>query len=205
MFIWRLGFPLFLSVLIGTAWGEVEEPADVAASLRGNLVAVKDGVVVPFDDASLGATKYFVLYFGAGTDGPTRRFTENLVRLYPAIKAANPPLEFIFISSDPAQQDMEDFLIASKFPWPALAWQVAQTDHLLNHYAGRELPALVMIDAEGKIVSSTFEGKLYRGPSVVLADIGRRFQIEALLPAAERKPTPKPDPFAEIRRKRPAP
>lgn len=145
----------------------------IAPSLKGDLVALsKSGKSTQrFDDASLANTKYFAVYFSAHWCGPCRAFTPDLVQWYQAQKPKHPEFELIFVSSDHDEKAMEEYMAGEKMPWPALKYSKVRTNKSLRSLAGRGIPCLVLIDADGKVLSHSYEGQTYVGPRKVMADM----------------------------------
>jgi nucleoredoxin len=56
-------------------------------------------------------------------------------------------------------------------PWPALAVTKKRSNRTLTKYAGAGIPCLVFIDATGKVLSDSYQGKTYVGPRKVLEDM----------------------------------
>lgn len=145
--------------------------APVAPTLKGDLVALAGKKAKRFDDTKLATTKYYAVYFSAHWCGPCRAFTPELVKWYKANKAANPHFELIFVSSDHTEKDMEKYMAEAEMPWPALAFNKKKSNKSLAPLAGSGIPSLVFLDADGKVLSNSYEGSKYVGPNKVLADI----------------------------------
>lgn len=143
----------------------------IAPSLKGDLVALNGKRVGKFDDAPLANTKYFAVYFSASWCGPCRAFTPDLVKWYKETKPKHPEFELIFVSSDQDENSMEAYMSGDQMPWPALKYTKARSNKSLRQYAGRGIPCLVLLDAEGKVLSHSYEGQNYVGPRKVLKDI----------------------------------
>src|SRR6185503_11111546 len=79
----------------------------VAATLKGDLVALEGKKTRRFDDTKLAEKKYIAVYFSAHWCAPCRAFTPKLVEWYNANKAANPHFELVFVSADNSEKDME--------------------------------------------------------------------------------------------------
>ncbi len=59
-----------------------------------------------------------------------------------------------------------------KMPWPAMKYPDLDNAKVsVKKYFGPGIPDLVLVDADGKVLSDTFNGKDYVGPSHVLDDI----------------------------------
>lgn len=157
---------LALTLVGGTAFGE-----PVATTLKGDLVSVDGKKVRKFDDAPLATTKYFAVYFSASWCGPCKAFTPDLVNWYQQKKPAHPEFELIFVSNDNDEDSMAAYMTEDKMPWPALKYSKIRTNKSLTQLAGTGIPCLVFIDADGKVLSHSYQGKSYVGPRKVLADI----------------------------------
>lgn len=57
--------------------------------------------------------------------------------------------------------------------WPARAFNKIHSHKTLTQYAGAGIPNLVLVDARGKVLSASFDGKKYLGPEKVVHDIRR--------------------------------
>jgi nucleoredoxin len=143
----------------------------IAPSLKDDLVALNGKRVGKFDDASLANTKYFVVYFSASWCPPCRQFTPELVKWYNDKKPRHPEFELVFVSDDQDETSMEAYMATDKMPWPALKFSKARSNKSLRQYAGRGIPCLVFLDADGKVLSHSYQGETYVGPRKVLRDI----------------------------------
>ena len=143
----------------------------IAPSLKGDLVALNGKRVGKFDDTVLANAKYFAVYFSASWCGPCRAFTPDLVKWYNDKKPKHPEFELIFVSSDQDETSMEAYMAGDKMPWPALKYSRVKSNRSLRQFAGRGIPCLVLLDAEGKVLSHSYEGSNYVGPQKVLRDI----------------------------------
>jgi len=143
----------------------------IAPSLKGDLVALNGKRVGKFDDAQLANTKYFAVYFSASWCAPCRAFTPDLVTWYNENKSKHPEFELVFVSSDTDENAMEAYMSGDKMPWPALKYSKIKSNKSLRQYAGSGIPCLVFVDADGKVLSNSFEGANYVGPRKVLKDI----------------------------------
>lgn len=162
-----------LCVVLAAGWVSLAQAADTAIypSLKNDLVALQGKSLKRFDDAQLSGTKYYAIYYSASWCPPCRAFTPKLVEFYNRIKPQNPHFELIFVSSDQTEQDMEKYIKGDKMMWPALSFDKKPTNKVLTSFSGRGIPCLVLVNAEGKVLSHSYEGENYVGPSKVLADI----------------------------------
>ena len=143
----------------------------VATQVKSDLVSLQGKSLHHIDGAPLASTKYFAVYYSASWCGPCKAFTPKLVDFYNRIKPANPNFELIFVSQDNSEKEMEAYMRVDKMPWPALSYRKASGKHPMNDYAGPGIPCLVLIDDKGKVLSHSYEGANYVGPSKVMNDI----------------------------------
>ena len=139
--------------------------------MKNDLVLLQGKGVHKFDDAPLAGAKYFAFYYSASWCGPCKAFTPKLVEFYNRVKPLNPQFELIFVSHDYSEKDAEAYMKEDKMPWPALAFNKIRLDKQLAGYAGPGIPCLVLCDANGKVLSHSYEGEKYVGPHKVMADI----------------------------------
>lgn len=150
---------------------EVAAPSgEIARSLAGKLVAVEGGELRPQPDGRLAGVRFYGLYFSAGWCGPCRRFTPELLDAYGKIRALYPEFEVVFVSRDKSTADMLAYMREDRMPWPALAWDQGRATREINRYAGSGIPCLVLVDAEGKVLSDSYRWGRYVGPDAVLDD-----------------------------------
>jgi nucleoredoxin len=143
--------------------------------LKGDLVCWKNGTVNRFDDEALEKKKLVALYFSAHWCAPCRKFTPQLVDYYNRVAAQHPEFEIVLVSNDRSQFGFETHLKEAQMPWPAIDYQKVNSKAAINKYAGDGIPDLVLLDANGKVVSDSYSGKEYRGPQKVLADLDQIF------------------------------
>ena len=156
----------------------------IYASLKGDLVHRNNGVITRFDDTALEKKKLFLLYFSAQWCGPCRKFTPQLVDYYNHVTPKHPELELIFVSRDKSPFAMDTYMRDMKMPWPAVDYQKVTAKESITKYAGEGIPDLVLVDASGKVVSSSYDGKKYVGPAKVVADLETIFAGKAGVPLA---------------------
>ncbi len=138
--------------------------------LSHKLVAVDGGAIRPRDDARLAGVKFYGLYYSASWCAPCRAFTPELIDAYNKIHAIYPEFEIVLVNCDHSAGDMAAYMRDDHMPWPALAWTALHETPAITHYAGSGIPCLVLIDAEGKVLSDSFRWGTYVGPDAVLDD-----------------------------------
>ena len=147
----------------------------IAALVKGDLVTSKNGSLSVYNDQPLERKKLIGLYFSAHWCGPCRKFTPELVAYYNRIAAAHPEFEIVFVSNDRTGAAMENYMRDMQMPWPAVSYDKIAGKPELTKYAGSGIPCLVVVDAQGKVVSDSFDGKNYLGPKKVLTDLDQLF------------------------------
>lgn len=144
----------------------------IGKEISGDLVSLADGRRLKrLDNASLESKKYLAVYFSAAWCGPCREFTPKLVEWYgQRTEADHGKFEVILMSRDRSAKAMEDYMKDDKMPWPALAFTKRDRSPLAK-YSGRGIPCLIIIDGEGNVLSDSYVGDNYVGPSKVLKDL----------------------------------
>jgi len=145
----------------------------VQRQLAGKLVRLNGDTLQSVDAAQLSSVKYYGLYFSASWCGPCRRFTPQFVKIYREMKQRYPEFEVVFISADRSAGAMRDYMREDQMPWLALKYDEAQRDGELRRYCGPGIPCLVLVAADGRVLSDSFEGDNYVGPGKVLDDTSR--------------------------------
>jgi nucleoredoxin len=150
-------------------------PNSIAALLKGDLVTSNNGVLSPYLDETFEKKKLIGLYFSAHWCPPCRKFTPELVAFYNKNAATHPEFEIVFVSSDKSAVAMEGYMRDMQMPWSAVSFDKIRGKEGLRKYAGSGIPCLVVVDANGKVLSDSYAGTSYRGPAAVLADLDRLF------------------------------
>lgn len=125
------------------------EPSVFDDVLDGNLVILDEK---KFKKHELAAkpTKYYVFYYTASWCPPCQAFTPSLVDFY----NKNENFELVLITSDGEESDMEGYAKDKKMPWPQLKHSKAKSFKGKFDHGVRGIPAVIVCDLEGKIVSS---------------------------------------------------
>ena len=143
--------------------------------VKGDLVSLRNGALGHFDDEELEKKKLIALYFSAHWCAPCRKFTPELVDYYNRVATQHPEFEIVFVSFDKSQFAMETYMREANMPWPAIDFQKLKGKDAIRKYAGDGIPCLVLVDATGKVISSTYAGAHYLGPAKVLGDLDAIF------------------------------
>ena|GEM_PF-1240903 len=143
----------------------------ISKALSGDLVSLDGKKLKKFDASTLGGKKYFAIYRSAAWCGPCRDFTPDLVSWYNRKKSARDKFEVILVSSDRSEDDMANYMKEDKMPWPALDFSKVSKRSPITGFGGKGIPDLTIIDADGKVLSKSYEGETYVGPRKVLQDL----------------------------------
>jgi len=148
--------------------------------VKGDLVSLRNGALGHFDDEVLEKKKLIALYFSAHWCAPCRKFTPELVDYYNRVATQHPEFEIVFVSFDKSQFAMETYMREANMPWPAIDFQKLKGKDAIRKYAGDGIPCLVLVDATGRVISSTYAGAQYLGPAKVLGDLDAIFAGKVL-------------------------
>lgn len=153
-------------------WKPAAAAASGAASvfdeaLDGNLV-ILDGKRLKKHELVSKPTKYYLFYYTASWCPPCQAFTPSLVKFYKANKPNNDEFEIILVTSDSEEKDMEKYAISKDMTWPHLKLSKADKFQKKFNHPGGGIPNLVLTDLEGKLIKTSYEGKNYLGPTVVM-------------------------------------
>jgi nucleoredoxin len=109
--------------------------------------------------------KVFAFYFSAHWCPPCRGFTPKLVEWYTkSLKTKG--LEVVFVSSDRDEQSFKDYF--KEMPWLALDYADRKRKAQLSSMFGvRGIPALVIIDKDGSVITKEGRGAVSEDPEGV--------------------------------------
>lgn len=144
---------------------EIPKHVELMGAIGDSLVNGQ-GEAVP--TASLGKRDYVVLYYTAAWCGPCKTFTPRLVSFYNE-KQERGNFEVVVVSSDRSLQEFSGYI--AQMPWVAVPFECRDSCGLKQQHGGRGIPHLVILDGDGKVLSSSYEGTRYVGPNKVLADL----------------------------------
>jgi nucleoredoxin len=148
-------------------------PSAMQRQLSSKLVRLEQGNLRSVNtDTALAGVKYYAFYYSASWCGPCRRFTPQFAKIYRQMKQQHPEFEVVFVSADRSAQDMAGYMKDDGMPWLALKYDLVGSSGL-QRYSGPGIPSLVLMDANGKVLSQSYEGDNYVGPGKVLQDAQR--------------------------------
>jgi thiol-disulfide isomerase/thioredoxin len=139
-------------------------------TLDGNLVKL-DGKSLKKYELDNKPTKYYLFYYTASWCGPCHKFTPSLVKFYDANKPSSDEFEIVLITSDRDEKAMEGYAKEMGMNWPQLKLSKAGKFQKEFKHPGTGIPNLVLTDLEGKLIKTSYEGKNYVGPSVVMSHL----------------------------------
>lgn len=126
------------------------------------------------DPATLDPVKYYAIYYSAAWCPPCHRFTPELVSWYNKIKPSHPEFELIFVSQDNSEQEQEGYIKEMSMPWPVVKFSKIQHNQNtfagpgISRFAGDEIPDLVLVNSDGKVLADSFANGDYVGPQSVM-------------------------------------
>jgi thiol-disulfide isomerase/thioredoxin len=139
--------------------------------LDGNLVALQGKGLKRFE-LSAKPAKYYLFYYTASWCGPCQKFTPSLVEFYDANKPGNNDFEIVLVTSDQDEDAMEEYAVEKQMKWPHLKLGKVEKFRKEFKHPGGGIPNLVLTDLQGNIIKSSYEGKDYKGPNVVMDHLG---------------------------------
>lgn len=135
-------------------------------SISQDLIRFSRGRMQDIEVADLSAKDYYAIYYSAHWCPPCRKFTPQLVSFYNSYSRKYDNFEFIFVSSDRNEDEMENYMKSANMPWPALKF--GERSHPATRYAGSGIPCLVLLDNNGNVLADSYVGRKYVGPTSVM-------------------------------------
>lgn len=77
------------------------------------------------------------------------------------------------MSADRSTRAMAGYMKDDGMPWLAVNYDLVRTMPEILRHAGPGIPSLVLMDANGRVLSQTYDGENYLGPGKVLQDLGK--------------------------------
>jgi nucleoredoxin len=140
----------------GKQWNNLEElVGSELFDVNGNKVDVR----------SLQG-KIIGLYFSAHWCRPCRDFTPKLVEFR---NANAKDFEVIFVSSDRSATDQQKYMQESGMNWPAVPYQSECKAILKERFSIRGIPALIIVDGKGNLISAQGRSEVNANSTTTLA------------------------------------
>ena len=112
-----------------------------------------------------------LIYFSAKWCAPCRKFTPDLIEFYNKNKDKL-GFEVVLVSIDSSKEEMDSYMKDYDMPWLAVPFKKHENRQKLKEIYGAEsIPCLVLVDRDGKVISSSYAGTIYVGPRKVLEDL----------------------------------
>lgn len=94
---------------------------------------------------------YYILYFGSAKSREFKEFTPKLIKFYKSYHSPTKPIiEIIFVSGDHNKITMENHMMYSNMPWPAIRFEdLEKTSGLYPHNVNPNTPALALTNRYG--------------------------------------------------------
>lgn len=108
------------------------------------------------------------LYFGADWCGPCHAFVPELKRVHAALKQTGANTEVVYVSLDESEREMRRYMRSQDMPWPAIDYRRLPAMPAIRALGGIAPPNLVLVDREGNVLASGWQGRRYTGLTPVL-------------------------------------
>jgi thiol-disulfide isomerase/thioredoxin len=160
-------FPLF-ALLLGLVAppASAQQGPQLREEISAALVSVEAERTRPFRWQREPAV--LALYFGADWCAPCHAFAPTLVRTRDALRAAGADTEVVYVSQDESEAQMRRYMRQQGMPWPAIDYRRIQRIPALHRLAGNAPPNLVLLDREGNVLASAWQGNRYLGLEAVM-------------------------------------
>ena len=134
--------------------------------LEKDLVKL-DGKSLKRIEGFVKPTKYYLFYYTASWCSYSREFAPDMLKFYQDHK--DPGYEVILVSCDRDEKAMEDFASEEKMPWPQVKFsKIEKFKKDINHPSDT-IPNLILTDAEGNLLKTSYVNGDYVGPAPVMA------------------------------------
>jgi len=136
-------------------------------NLFGPSLTVKSGAStssVPTE--SHLANKVVMIYFSAHWCPPCRGFTPELITFYNKLKAKNPNIECVFVSSDRDEASFNEYY--GEMPWAALPFSERDIkSNLSSKFKVNGIPTLVVLNTDGSLITAKARSNVSEDPEGV--------------------------------------
>lgn len=159
--------------LIATCW-VWSLSTTIAAAADGGLRESIAGALVRPEAQRFVAYRWerepdvIALYFGANWCGPCHAFVPELKRIHATLKQAGADTEVVYVSLDESEREMRRYMRLQCMPWPAIDYRRLPAMPAIRALGGIASPNLVLVDREGNVLASGWQGRRYTGLTPVL-------------------------------------
>jgi thiol-disulfide isomerase/thioredoxin len=158
IYVGRQSRPAGAPALAPPPGGEKPIPPALEALFGKRLVDAKGKRV---STAEL-AGKTIGIYFSASWCPPCRAFTPQLVAAHEQLRKEGKPFEVVLVGHDRSEADMKAYMKSHDMPWLAIPFGDKPAEALKKKFGISGIPALVIVDAEGKTLSANARGDVAR-------------------------------------------
>lgn len=136
--------------------------------------AIANALVVPGEQRSETyrwprEPRIVALYFGADWCAPCHAFVPELERVHAALRATGADTEVVYVSLDTSESEMRRYMRRQSMPWPAIDYRRLKALPAIRALGGPAPPNLVLLDRDGTVIASGWQGRRYTGLRPVLA------------------------------------
>ncbi|WOO40978.1 thioredoxin-like domain-containing protein [Rubellicoccus peritrichatus] len=140
-------------------------------AISSNLVQLDGRRLKGVSSDAMEPKEYYAIYYSAHWCPPCRKFTPKLVNFYKKQKRKHDDFEIIFVSSDRSEEAMEEYMEETSMRWFALDYDKKKRARDLTQFSGKGIPCLVVVDKDGNVLSHSYDGTKYLGPTKVMNDL----------------------------------
>ena len=146
-----------LFMLVG--WSKAQ--ASLANLVGAQLVNTEGKSIEPADLEG----KTIGLFFSAQWCPPCRAFTPELVKFR---NANQQEFEVVFVSGDRSREAQAGYMKKYAMPWPAIPYNAPQRNGTFDRFGVRGIPALVIVDDQGRLLERDGRAALRNDPANAL-------------------------------------
>ena len=146
-----------------------KQQGNVVSMLGGKFFDPQDERYQPFPYFEFQSIDYFLFYYTNSQDEACIHLNETLRSDYEAIKEAFSEVEILMIPLDESNEAMLKAIKEQQIPWPTMFHYMAKGYQNALHHEPKELPCLVLTDANGKVLAHSLKDYDQNNPEAVLA------------------------------------
>ena len=154
---------LFLVAAEDTEENKASEKVDLQLTLPETLLDPQGNKV----SADILEGKCVGLYFSASWCGPCRAFTPSLIKFRNKHKAE---FEVVLVGADGSSRAQANYMRKYKMPWLAMQNQSPEAKEARQATGVKQIPALVILDPDGKILSKDGKKEIAQSAETALED-----------------------------------